>query len=98
MSDDRFLAILLRLEAGQAKLEDSQMTLRTDMIARFDRLQNALEAMRDDITVDFGHAYRVKRIAISASSEVRALGNEVAAMERQIQHLRRDVDELKKGV
>ena len=88
MSDDPVLAALARLEAGQA-------ALRADLMERMDRLQNAILAMRDDITVNFGRADRTGHIARGASDEVRALGAEVAAMERQIRRLRSDLDDVR---
>ena len=97
-------ADLARLETGQnslradfSRLEAGQVSLRVDVMDRIDRLQNTVEGMRDDIRVNFGASDRVGRIASGASEEVRALGAEVSAMERQIMRLRADVDELKKS-
>ena len=111
MSDDPVLAALTRLEtgqvslradlaglgAGQGSLGADLARLRADVMDRIDRLQNTVEGMRDDIRVNCGASDRATRIASGASEEVRALGAEVSAMERQIMRLRADVDELKKS-
>ena len=88
---------LTRLEARQTQLEASLVTVRTDVMDRTDRLQDTVKSMRDDVIVNFSRADRVSLIAGSASSEVRALGLEVSAMETQILRLRGDVDEIRRG-
>ena len=95
MSDDPVLTALARLEAGQAALRADLLAARADLMERMDRLQNAILAMQDDITVNFGRADRTGHIARGASDEVRALGAEVAAMERQIRRLRSDLDDVR---
>lgn len=61
MSDSPVLTALTGLEAGQEKLqgeltrlETTQEKLRVDLMARMDRLQDALSGVRDDIVTNFG--------------------------------------------
>ena len=93
MSDDpiaRILAAIERLEAGQDRL-------RGDLMARMDRLQDALTLQHDDVIVSMGAAERAERIARSALEETRALGEIVTVQTRQIQRLQSDIRQLKGG-
>ncbi len=60
---ERIEARCERIEANQEKLEASQARLRADAMERIDRLQDAVESMRADITVNFGRADFVQRFA-----------------------------------
>jgi hypothetical protein len=62
---------------------------------RMDRLQHALDQVKDDIVVNYGTADRTERIAQSAVDEGRALAGVVRAMQRQIARLETDVEALK---
>jgi methyl-accepting chemotaxis protein len=108
------------LRVGQTELRDGQAHLRTelsdelgriraDLMARMDRLQDAITAIRDDITVNFGRADHVQRNTDNARLELRALyeivagvrgelvtqNGVVSGMERQIQRLQTDVRALR---
>jgi hypothetical protein len=90
MSDDssqRILDALDRLEAGQAKM-------RTDIMARIDRLQHIVEMTRDDIVVNFGNTDRVERIANGAVDDMRTPTEILCVMQRQIMRLQ-TVQQLK---
>ncbi len=105
----RILASLDRLEAGQAKLEAGLAkleaghdalhaelgTLRGDVMARIDRVQDGVAGLRDDIVVNFGRADRVARHSRDTDDQVRALSDEVSSMQRQIQRLQSDVRTLR---
>jgi|SRR6185437_12717944 len=105
MSDDvnaRILSALDSLRAGQAKLEaglamleEGQARLRLDLMARIDRLQDTLTAEQEANVVNFGAAERAEKIAKGVQGEVRAIGDQVNAMIRQIQRLQTDVRHLK---
>jgi phage shock protein A len=105
MSDDPLATILAavtelreglaRLERNQEKLERGHERLRVDLMARMDRLDNAITAIRDDITVNMARADRAHEVADSTRSELRLLGEQVNAMERQIQRLQTDVRQIK---
>jgi chromosome segregation ATPase len=84
-----------RLGTDMTGLHGSVDRLRGDMMGRMDRLQNSITSLQDDVTVNFGHADRIERVARGASDEIRALGVEVTAMERQIQHLQAQVRALR---
>jgi hypothetical protein len=56
-------------------------------MARMDRLENAVNGIRDDITKNMARADRAHVAAENTLDEVRLLGEQVNAMERQIQRL-----------
>jgi hypothetical protein len=89
------LAVLDRLEKGQAATREDMKKLRSDLMSRMDRLQDGLTAIRDDIAVNFGTAEHVRRANDSTRDELRALGDVVNGMLRQIQRLQTDVRGLK---
>ena len=69
---------------------------RADVMERIDRLQQvALTAQRDDDVVNFGAAERPEKIALGVREEVRAMGDQVNAMVRQIQRLQTEVRQLR---
>jgi peptidoglycan hydrolase CwlO-like protein len=91
-----------KLEAAQAKLEEGykglredQTALRVGLMARMDRLQDTLTSIRDDIIVNMGRADRAHEAADSTRAELRALGEQVNAMTRQITRLQTQVRELR---
>ncbi len=69
--------------------------LRADVMERIDRLQNAVTLIPDDIAVNFGSSSAVKLANDTTREELRALGDVVSAMHRQIQRLQTDVRELR---
>lgn len=109
MSDNTnalILAALDSLRAGQANLEGGLANLRVeltgrldrlqaDIMARIDRLQDTLTGEQEANVVNFGAAERAERIAKGAQGEVRAIGDQVNAMIRQIQRLQSEVRQLK---
>ena len=64
-------------------------------MARMDRLENAVNGIRDDITENMARADRVHVAADNTRDEVRLLGEQVNAMERQIQRLQTDMRQIK---
>lgn len=84
-----------KMRAELEKVGTELGTLRVDAMARMDRIQDAVSGLRDDIVVNFGRADRVARHARSTDDQVRALADEVSAMERQIQRLQSDVRTLR---
>jgi hypothetical protein len=91
MSDDPMQAVL----AALARLEAGQVQLRVDLMARLDRMQDTITAIRDDIAMNYGTAEHVRRANDNTRDELRALADTQMAMLRQIQRLRTDLDELK---
>lgn len=94
MSDDPILAALARLEAGLTRVEAGQVSLRADVMGRIDRLQNVVEAMRDDISVNMAAASTALDRTRSTRFEVENTTETLVAMNRQIMRLRTSVEEL----
>jgi len=69
--------------------------LRADLMARLDKHANQLNAIRDDIGVNFGTADAVRQANENTRDEVRSLGDVVTGMQRQIQRLQTQVRELR---
>src|SRR4051794_10470425 len=93
---------LTSVEAGEAKLgggltsvKASQTSLRVDLMARMDRLENINTAIRDDISVNFGAVDAVRRANDNTREELRALSDVVSLMHRQINRLQTEVEQLK---
>jgi len=84
-----------RLDGNLSRLDEKLDRTRADLMARMDRLQDAMTALRDDVTVNFGIADRVDSVAESARKETRALAEVVTAMQRQIARLQSDVRQLR---
>ena len=105
----RILAKLDALNEGQGELRSDLGSLRSDlgalrvnvdglrvgMMERMDRLQDSVTAIRDDIGVNMGRADRAHEAADGTRSELRALGEQVSAMARQITHLQVKVREIR---
>jgi hypothetical protein len=75
------------LKKDVGTLQSALLSVRTDLMARMDRLQNKMSAVSDDITVNYGAVEQTDRIARSASAETRALAQTVSAMQRQIRRI-----------
>ena len=113
---DRLEAELARLAAGQIehasaleRLDTGQTQLRMDLTARIDRVQDTVETIRGDISVNFGRADQVQRIASNLRDDLRALHgvaergrDEVHALsvvvngiERQVRRLHSEVQTIR---
>lgn len=68
--------------------------LRADVMARIDRLQDTLTAIREDIGVNFSATDTVRRGNNNTRDELRSLADTVAGMQRQIHRLQADVANL----
>lgn len=97
---------LVRLEAGQAKLETGQASLRTDFIEELGKTRGAImakvEGLRDavtmihaDITVNFGAVDQARLVNDNTRDEMRGLNDLVARMMTLILRLQTEVAELK---
>jgi hypothetical protein len=64
-------------------------------MARMDRLQDDISAIRGDIATNFGATDTVRRAHESTRGETRSLFDLVMKMERQIQRLQSDVRTLR---
>lgn len=95
MSDDPILAALARMEAGLDALADRMDRLQAGQErqgAVLDRTAAKLDGIHDDITVNMEAASWSKRSGDMARDDVRALGNVVEAMQRQIRRLQARLD------
>jgi hypothetical protein len=98
MSDDimkRILDRLTSIENGQILVSTGITGLRTDVMARLDRHQDVLTAIRDDLAVNFGAVETVRKAGLNTREELRLLTEEVSAMHRQIYRLQTQVRELR---
>jgi len=71
---------------------------RSALMARMDRLQEALVRQHEDDTVNFGAAERAERIAKGAVDEGRILGEQFNALVRQVRRLEEDIRTLRGGI
>jgi hypothetical protein len=108
MSDDPVLSALSRLEsgltdvgsrltdveAGLTGVQQSQTTLRVDVMARMDRLENKLTEMRDDMTVNIGGTWQTREALSSTRGDLHSLGEQVNIMWRQMKRLEQQVREI----
>ena len=88
-------AKLADLSAGQASMGADLTRLRVDMMAGMDRLQDSLTAIRDDISTNYGTAEAAQRANDNTRTELRALGEVVSSLVRQIRRLDSEVRILK---
>ena len=88
-------ANLADLAAGQASMGADLTRLRVDMMARMDRLQDSLTAIRDDISTNYGTAEAAQRANDNTRTELRALSEVVSSLVRQIRRLDSEVRILK---
>jgi hypothetical protein len=95
MSDDSVSGALTAIQEGQQRLAVSLERLGDDMLSRMDRVDSAVAAIRDDITVTMRLADRAQEAADQTRGELSALGDRVRAMMHQIQDLQSDVRRLK---
>jgi hypothetical protein len=98
MKDDPTSAVLTALAAlkeGQQRFVAALEQLRSDLIGRMDRVDGAITAIRDDITVTMRLADRAQEAADHTRAGLSALGDRVTAMMHQIQDLQAEVRNLK---
>jgi hypothetical protein len=95
MKDDPASAVLAALQGGQDRYVEVLERLRIDLIGRFDRVDQAILAIRDDITVTMRLADRAQEAADHTRAGLSALGDRVTAMMHQIQDLQAEVRHLK---
>lgn len=81
--DRRFSGVEERL----SRVETQLVSLRSDLMARMDRLQDKLSGVTDDLTVNYSAAEQSERMARNAMEETRGLAEIVSAMQRQIRRI-----------
>ncbi len=82
------------LERGQGNLERGLAEVRANLMARMDRLQDTLNRVHEDITVNIGRADAVERKGDHTRDELRDLTKIVGTMQRQIHGLSGQVMQL----
>jgi len=82
----------------RADLVDELGRTRSVLMARMDRLQDALVSQHEADVVNFGAAERAERIAKGAVDEGRILGEQFNALVRQVRRLEEEVRILRGGV
>ncbi len=85
---------LATLQRDQAALQQNQTVLRVDLMARMDRLGDQITSIREDITVNMGAVDSVRTANEGTKAELRALGEMVFTMHRQVRRLQTQVEEL----
>jgi phage shock protein A len=91
--DNKFAALDSRFTA----LDNTVTRLRVDVMARLDRHENALTAIRGDIAVNMHRADRVHNHSENTRSELRDLSTQVGAMEQQQRHMGERITALENG-
>ena len=87
--------VLLAVEKLGYDLRTEMGQLRIDIMARLDRHQDALTAMREDIGVNFDRADRAVDAMKGLRTEVDHLSSEVSGIERQVQRLQSEMRQLR---
>ena len=82
------------VEEMREQTQASNDRLRGDMMARFDRVEDRLTSMAEDITVTMMAVQVEDKRRVSDRSEPLAMSELLTAMQRQTTRLRTDVDQL----
>ena len=72
-------------------------TLRTDVMARIDHLQDALTEQRQSDVVTVATADRAERIVKSLQEDNMSLGEQISALTKMVRRLQTRVDKLEEG-
>lgn len=86
------------LSRFRADLVEELGRTRSALMARMDRLQEALVSQHEADVVNFGAAERAERIAKGAVDEGRILGEQFNALVRQVRRLEEEVRTLRGGI
>jgi hypothetical protein len=81
-----------------ARLEAGQTSLRVDLMARMDRLQDAVTLQHEERIVDIGSAERAERLAKAAQADAAAIGSIVTPLVRLVHGMRTQLDDLAEQV
>ncbi len=82
------------LQRDVTTLRTDLTTLRVDLMERMDRLGDQIISIREDITVNMGAVDSVRMANEGTKAELRALGEMVFTMHRQMRRLQTQVEEL----
>ena len=99
MDEDRILAAIVEGRREQrleiADLRQEVLQLRTQVMDRFDRVENRLTDMGDDITVAMAAATTALRQQKEVRTETLDLVETMTVIQRKVRRLRTDVDEIR---
>ena len=100
MSGDPVLALLVemdaKLDAYFERSAERPVPPQADLAARMDRVERRLAAIRDDIGLNMDRTSLVFDRESTTRREVEAMTSTLQTLARQVQHLRNEVDALKK--
>lgn len=94
MSDDPIMAALARLEAGIARLDAGQTTLRVDLMACMDRLQGRLDGIDQHLTLGLGHSDAVERKSDGVVEQNRILREQMTSLHKLLRTLEARINTL----
>jgi hypothetical protein len=95
-SQEQQFSILQELRPFIEKFTLEQLKTRSELMARIDRLQETVELVRDDVTVNWATANTAINRARNSREDVDDLQRQISAMERRYQTLASLVDGLRK--
>jgi hypothetical protein len=103
MSDDPLADIrdtLASISARMATLatRDDVAQTRSEIMARIDRLQDAVTLQHEERIVDIGSAERAERLAKAAQEDAASIGAIVAPLVRLVHGMRTQLDDLAEQV
>ncbi len=96
--DGRMGQLDTRLDHLAARLDRSEavhIQTRTELMARMDRLQDAMTDMRNDVLVNFGMVEQVQRAHDSTREELKTVNEMVILLVKRIRVLEADMRTLK---
>ena len=86
-----------RLTQGQERLTRELTELRTTVMSRFERVEDKLTSLSEDVSVNMMAVINQNTIRAAERENVDQLLKLMLAMQQQMLRLRTDVDELKKA-
>jgi|GEM_PF-5727742 len=94
MSDNPVLTAITALHDVVAAIRDETVAFRVEVLGRFDRVENRLNAIRDDIEVNMARADHVERGSEAIREDVRSLREEFTIMLRKQRKMEAQLHDL----
>jgi prefoldin subunit 5 len=94
---DELRAGLDKLDGRIDDLRDRQTQMRVDIMHRMEAMQDALTAIRGDITVNNATAFAAREVNEHTRDEVRTLAAVLNGVQLQVQRLQSEVQTLQGG-
>jgi hypothetical protein len=86
---------LADIVAALARIEMGQIKLQADIMARIDRLQDAITAIRDDVGVNMGAVDVARQVADTIREDVKLMREQVSVMYWRMLKAEADIRVLK---